>query len=111
MKSQLLNAFCAKLRENPNCALNALLKIAEAKKAILDWKQELSMTLGNDCHETIRQFIAVEQAMLIVDSAEVSILDAFCLQQQGRSRPNRLGVRQRLQTNRASFKVLRKVLK
>ena len=110
--SQLLNEFCASLREDPSCALNALLKIAEAKQAILDWKQELSTTLGKDCHETDRQLITVEQAMLLVDSAEEAILDAFCLQQQKqRSRPSRLGVRQRSQTNQSRLKVLKKVLR
>ena len=95
---QALNDFCASLRDNPSCALDALLKIAEAKQAILDWKQELSTTHAKDVHERNLKFIAVEHAMSLVDSAEESILDAFCLYQKERSRSNRLGVKQKPQS-------------
>lgn len=96
--SQVLNDFCASLRDNPSCALDALLKIAEAKQAILDWKQEVSTTIAKDVHERNLKFIAVEHAMSLDDSAEESILDAFCLNQKERSRSNRLGVEQKPQS-------------
>ena len=70
--SQALNDFCASLRDNPSCALNALLKIAEARQAILDWKQEVANTRAKDGNERDLKFIAVEHAMSLVDSAEES---------------------------------------
>ena len=91
--SQALIDFCIKLRENPSCALNALLKIAEAKKAILDWEQEVTATRAMDGHERNHKFMAVEHAMSLVDSAEESILEAFRLHQHERTGPNRHRIR------------------
>ena len=97
--SQALNEFCASRRNNPSFALNSLLKIAEAKQAILDWKQEVANTRAKDGNERDLKFIAVEHAMSLVDSAEESILDAFCLHQKEQSRSNRLGIRPKPQSH------------
>ena len=97
--SQALNDFCASLRDNPSCALNALLKIAEARQAILDWKKEFSTKHAKEGQERNLKFIAVDHAMSLVDSAEESILDAFCLYQKELSRSDRIGVSQKPQSH------------
>jgi hypothetical protein len=81
-----LKDFCDSLRVQPSSALEALLKIAETKEAMLRWEREAtSVSSQDDLDEGPESTsTALELALAYVDRAEETILDAFCLSQETR---------------------------
>lgn len=85
-----LSDFCDVVRGRECYALEALLKIAETKDAILNWERESrlvsSQNNGDERPNSIATTLAV--ALAQVDQAEEAILDAFCLSRQIQSFAN-----------------------
>jgi hypothetical protein len=82
-----LSDFCDSLRSRPSNAIEALLKIAETKDAILNWEREFTSIASQDSSDEWLSPIATTIALALshVDQAEETILDAFCLSRQRHS--------------------------
>ncbi len=77
--TQALQDFCSVVRLKQSHALEALLKIAETKDAMLHWKQEIVSVLEEREAKDDPRHVAIALALAQVDQAEETILDAFCL--------------------------------
>ena len=79
-----LSDFCDAVRSRPGTAFEALLKIAEAKGAILNWEREFTLLASPDSNDEWSSSIATTLALALVqvDQAEETILNAFCLSRQ-----------------------------
>ena len=77
--NQTLQNFCSSVRNSPSSALEALLKIAETKDAMLRWWHEAAKvaTHGEPEHDLMP--VAIAHALAKVDLAEELILEAFHL--------------------------------
>ena len=86
MNSSLLD-FCDAVRGSECHALEALLKIAEAKDAILNWERESKLMSSHNSGDGWPNVIAttLTVALAQVDQAEETILDAFCLSRRSQS--------------------------
>jgi len=73
--------FSSALRGGRNNALDALLKIAEAKNTILIWQEEAAAAKSQGGLDADSRFIAINFALAQVDRAEESVLAAFCIGQ------------------------------
>jgi len=76
--------FCDTVKGRQSSALEALLKIAETKDAMLHWERELILIPVQDEHDEGSKSIVTALALALaqVDRAEETILDAFCLSRQ-----------------------------
>ena len=73
--------FSSALRGGRNTALDALLKIAEAKNTMLIWQEEVAAAQSQSELDADPRFIAINFALAQVDRAEESVLNAFCIGQ------------------------------
>lgn len=71
--------FSSAVREGQSNALVALLKIADAKNTMLVWQEEVALAHSQVDLDVDQKFIAITNALALVDRAEESVLDAFCL--------------------------------
>ena len=85
-----LSDFCDAVHGRECHALEALLKIAETKEAILNWERESKLMASQNSGDEWPNFIATTLAAALsqVDQAEETILDAFCLSRQSQSFAN-----------------------
>jgi hypothetical protein len=75
--NQTLLHFSSALRSGQNNALDALLKIAEAKNTMLIWQEEVAAAKSQGVLDVDPRFIAINFALAQVDRAEESVLAAF----------------------------------
>ncbi len=82
-----LSDFCDAVRSRQCHAIEAILKIAEAKDAILNWEREFTLMASQNSSDEWPSSIATTLALALsqVDQAEETILDAFCLSRQNQS--------------------------
>jgi len=85
--NRALMDFCETVKGGQGSALEALLKIAETKDAMLHWEREITLIPAQDEQVDDSECIATALSLALaqVDRAEETILDAFCLSRQRRN--------------------------